>query len=127
MVSPNEIMKGSILSFEGKAQVVKGISDFIIFDGRKEWIGGSMINGEALTDEWLERLGFKNEHDGFYWEDHLTPRVISINKGNEFWYVKISVSGNEPTLLHAIAYVHQLQIIFFGLIGEHLKLPKLKK
>lgn len=58
-VSPKDILKGSILCFEGQAQVVKAVSEFIMFENRKEWIGGSLINGEPISEEWLVRFGFR--------------------------------------------------------------------
>jgi len=106
-------MKGSILSFEGKPQVVKGVSEYIIFEGRKEWIGGSLIDGEPISEKWLVDLGFKCETGNIWGNGKL---VISFY-GDSFKFM-------DSNLIYE--YVHQLQVLCFALTKEHLKLPKIK-
>lgn len=127
MISPLEIQRGSILCHEGRAKKVKAVSELILFEGEKAWIGGSMIEGEPLTEEWVMKFLFQKTDNYFYWADPLTSRIISLHPHNEStWIVKISTSGNEPMAIRAIHQVHQLQLTFFGIFREHIKLPKIK-
>jgi len=114
MISPKEIMKGCVLSYDGKAQIVKGVSEYIIFEGTKEWVGGSMINGEPISEVWLERFGFVYDPQSFLWQ--CGPIVFHLNDG------KFQLAPHGRTY----NYVHELQILYWVISGEHLKLPKLK-
>jgi hypothetical protein len=128
MISPREIMRGSILSFEGKPQIVKGVAEYIIFEGRKEWIGGSLINGEPITEAWLTRFGFDMVQEGSMalptiYRRIYCPVLVTTNfdvqcRGDFRW-----MEGNANVEL---IFVHQLQVLYFAVTGEHLKLPKLK-
>lgn len=127
-VNPKDILKGSVLCFEGQAQIVKAVSEFIMFEGRKEWIGGSMINGEPLSEVWLERFGFE------YRPDTVPKRWNKKMAGqNSTWYLYegldgiISFSPFEWNHTLKLEYVHQLQLLHFALTGEHLTVPKLKQ
>lgn len=113
MISPIEIQKGSILSHEGKPKVVKAIGDFILFTDAKAWIGGSMINGEPVSEKWLVELGFRQETGNIWGNGKL---VISVY-GNAFKFMDSNLTYE---------YVHQLQGLYFYIVGEHLKLPKIK-
>lgn len=118
MVSPLEVMKGSILSFEGKSQIVKGVAEYIMFEGRKEWIGGSLISGEPITEQWLLKLGFESDQftysKGKVW---LAPN----NKGFD-----IFTNGLSAGITRHVEYLHELQVLFFAVTREHLIIPKLK-
>lgn len=114
MISPREIQKGSILSYDGKPQVVKNISDYICFEGYKEWVGGSLINGEPISEVWLERLGFQNHKGESLWTNHKI--TIDFHEG------KFTFGGS----LRVYEYVHHLQILQFAITGEYLTIPKLK-
>lgn len=125
MVSPLEVMKGSILSFEGKSQIVKGVAEYIMFEGRKEWIGGSLINGEPITEDWLSKLGFKKKDDLWVFQ----PELMNIEyRVRDFhgWIFSKGFGKEWDSEIRTITYVHQLQGLFFYVSGEHLKLPKLK-
>jgi hypothetical protein len=115
MISVKEVMKGCILSYEGRAQVVKGISEYIIFEGKKEWIGGSLINGEPISEAWLDRLGFKLTGQHGIWGNEKIS-IVLLSDGT------FSMNG----CLIFNRYIHQLQVLIFAMTGEHLKLPKLK-
>lgn len=113
MISPKEVLKGCILSYEGKAQIVKGVSEYIIFEGKKEWVGGSLINGEPISEKWLEVFGF-TKMDQDTWSDGKID--IVLNDG----YFTTNCSRIK------YQYIHQIQVLSFALTGEHIKLPKLK-
>lgn len=113
MVSPKEIMKGAILSYEGIPQIVKSIGEYIMFEGKKEWIGPSLVRGEFISMTWLEKFNFEQTS-----YDSFSNGLLEITLGEHLFtcnYSKITYQ-----------YVHQLQLLHFALIGEHLKIPKLK-
>lgn len=116
MISPLEIMKGNLLMHEGKIEVVKGISEYIIFEKKKEWIGGSMVNGIPLTHDWLERLGFNRRPDFINVMDN-GKMTIKEHEDGKFLFV----ASRFP-----VEYVHQLQNLHFAITGEHIKVPKQK-
>ena len=121
-LSPKEIMKGAVVSYEGKTRIVKGVMDYIILEGTKEWIGGSLMNGEPLTEEWLMKLGFE-WNDTFY-----NKGKLSITLAGDSSHPKGRVYFNSWAIWnHQPEYVHQLQVLFFSLTGEHLIVPKLPK
>lgn len=127
MISPLEIQKGSILCHEGKAKRVLAIGDYIQFEGKKEWIGGSMIEGEPLSEWWLEQFGFEYRPDTV--PKRWNKKMISLHST---WYLyegldgDICFSPHEWNYTLKLKYVHQLQLLCFSLTGEHLKVPKLK-
>lgn len=114
MISPKEVQKGSIVSYEGQARIVKGVMDYIILEGTKEWIGGSLINPEPISEVWLERFGFRQEEGNIFGNGKM---VISFYL-DAFKFVDSMLTYQ---------YVHQLQLLYFSLIGEHLVIPKIKK
>lgn len=113
MISPLEIMRNSILCHEGKIKRVKAVSELILFEDSKAWIGGSMINGEPVSEKWLVELGFRQETGNIWGNGKL---VISVY-GNAFKFMDSNLTYE---------YVHQLQGLYFYIVGEHLKLPKIK-
>lgn len=120
MISPKEIMKGSVVSFDGKPHIVSGIAQYIMLEGKKEWIGGSLIDGELIDEDWLSNLGFtKNE---FGWESQEFN--FTLEKKDEGWW--IDDGEGRDLLKYRLHYVHQLQNIVFALNGEHIRVPKNK-
>lgn len=69
----------------------------------------------ALTEEWLEKFGFKHYVDGETHEMYTPFGVFEIQKH------KTLINGNECKHLQ---YVHQLQNLYFALTGEELTLKK---
>lgn len=114
MISPLEIQKGSILCHEGKPKIVKAIGDYILFTDAKAWIGGSMIEGEPLSAAWIERLGFHSTGDGNWANGVLAVSLLSDGT--------FAING----CMKFYQYVHQLQLVYFAITGEHLKVPKFK-
>lgn len=128
MITPREIMKGCIVNFEGKPHLVKGVTEFILLEGVKAWIGGSMMDGEPLSEDWLVRIGFEKAEDGdFYRQLTMLNWAISVRKnsltGDWGAYQGFFSQRQE---LRITPFVHQLQVLFFAMTGEHLKTPKLK-
>lgn len=122
-ISPKEIMRGNIVCYEGKSRIVKAVSELIMLEGDKNWIGGSLMNGEPISEVWLERLGFKKWNEGdpdYFYPDKLWMKLERT--GDCYAWVH-----NYDTIKPNIQYVHQLQVLFFSVTGEHLQLPKLPK
>lgn len=124
-ISPKELLKGCIVSYEGQPRIVKGVMDYIILEGTKEWIGGSLMTGEPISEVWLDRFGFIKDKNGWY-----MPRT-QFSLTDLFypcWMDKMLWPKDVTNFKHlSIEYVHQLQCLFFSLNGEHLQLPKLPK
>lgn len=116
MVSPKEILKGSILFYDGKTRIVKGIGDYIQFEDMKEWIGPGLVQGEPISEVWLDQLGFA-ARDGEVWSNSKMDVVFTSDNGH------ISV----PYLLREYMFIHELQLLHFTVTGAHLTVPKTKK
>lgn len=127
MISPNEILKGCVLCFEGKAQIVKGLAEYVMFEGKKEWVGGSLINGEPISEVWIEKLGFdKYDADEFFRQSDMMNWGIRVSKIFTGDWVVFQGFANQWHELRRIEYVHQLQVLYFAVTGEYLKVPKIK-
>lgn len=129
-ISSLEVMRGSILCYEGKVQKVKTVGEYIMFEGWREWVGPSLINGEPISEEWLKRLGLNliqegsMSHPAIYRKEYSHRLVISnfdvsVRGANEFYWA-------EGNTIIKLQYVHQLQLIAFAIIGHHLIIHKLK-
>jgi hypothetical protein len=80
----------------------------------KEVNGGFEIehtNPIPLTEEWLLKFGFET-NDVRYWQ--ISAFRLHINRYGE-WIFKVETFEQE------IKYVHQLQNLYFDLVGEELK------
>lgn len=115
MISPLEIQRNSILCHDGKVKVVKAIGDYILFTDAKAWIGGSMIEGEPISEVWMEKFGFEYYGEGNWGNGKISVHILI----NAFFMI----AGIEVPY----KYVHQLQLCHFALTGQHLPLPKLPK
>lgn len=113
-ISPREVLKGCIVSYEGRPRIVKGVMDYIILEGTKEWIGAGLMNGEPISTEWLERFGFKQETGNIFGNGKL---VISFY-GDCFKFIDSPITYQ---------YCHHLQILHFAITGQHLIVPRLPK
>lgn len=130
-ITPKEIMKGCIVCYDGKPRLIKAISELIMLEGDKNWIGASLMNGEPISETWLQRFGFLEQDDGGFFRQLdmqnigilITP---SYPKDPHGW---LAFRGfiNSWGELRPLEYCHQLQILFFSITGEHLPIPKLPK
>jgi hypothetical protein len=73
------------------------------------WYGGD-LEPIPLTEEWLVKFGFET-NDVRYWQ--ISSFRLHINRYGE-WIFKVETFEQE------IKYVHQLQNLYFALIGEEL-------
>jgi hypothetical protein len=125
-VEASEVMRGCVILFEGKPVKVKAISEYIMIEGRKEFIGGGFMNGEPLSEKWLLDLGFSFLDDRYYLADPKSSRIIFIMAYKYKWLADYTVNDHRDIPLRLISYVHELQVLTFAIIGQHLKVPKLK-
>ncbi len=67
-----------------------------------------------LTPEILESCGFKcNKDFGIY-------SIPNLSLDTDFYYVHIDYEGTHDRIIH-ITYLHQLQNLYFALIGKELE------
>ncbi len=72
-----------------------------------------------LTEEWLVKLGFEKDEMGYYYiDDEIYSFVDREQKG--FMLVIAYVEYKETYIKH----VHQLQNLYFALIGEELTIKE---
>lgn len=93
----------------GNIITVSGLTrDNVYFDTKGHVMGeGKPI---PLTEDWLERFGFRKSHRGKFEHDNL-PYDIYGGTG-------LYMHGVKPEIKH----VHQLQNLYFALTGEELTL-----
>jgi len=89
------------------------IEDGIDIDNADIW------NPIPLTEEWLLKFGFcQSEKDEVYY-DGLFNYALNSYKSIWHFYAHNEVNGNK-WFLRDLQYVHQLQNLYFALIGEEL-------
>lgn len=81
-----------------------------------EGIEDRPFRGIPLSPEWLERLGFKKDSQGEYYDPRevLFTVIFDGDSVNHVW--DASFTGAD------IQYVHQVQNLFFALTGKELTL-----
>lgn len=127
-ISPKEVMIGCIVSYQGQPHIVKAVSQFIMLEGHKEWIGGSQMEGEPLTLEWLDKFGFEYRSDAIpkRWNKKMVGQGSTWHLYEGLEQGSICFSPVDWNYTLKLDCVHQLQVLCFSFTREHLKLPKLK-
>lgn len=69
-----------------------------------------------LTDEWLERIGFKNDDGSFILKDNIGEITRYYYDG---WNMTFEFEFSS-SIVYGIEYVHQLQNMYFALTGKEL-------
>lgn len=125
-ISNKEIMRGSIVLYEGKVRQVKAVSELILLEGEKAWIGASLMDGEPLTEKWLTDFGFEWLLPYHRWVNNKGYEIQWYTaKGN--WFVCTYTNERLKTGERRFEFVHQLQAHYFTTTSEHLNIPKLPK
>jgi hypothetical protein len=115
-ITPRDLMSGSVVQHEGRIVKIKSVSpDFVVLEDRKEWLGGSFINGVPITEYWLQGLGFEAQ-DSNIW----------VKNGVHIVFYGVGIFQT-PVSPKTYQYVHELQVLYVALMQEHLVIPKLKK
>lgn len=134
----NELRIGNTVSYNGKEMDVYQIKHDIHF--------GHVVNQDfeikelnpiPLTEEWLTRFGFfeGNDYaageDGYWFSESHVPKIrIAFDVAHGVFVSIRYHQSHQWTDLHdpfksglsVFRYVHQLQNLYFGLIGEELKI-----
>ena len=123
----NELRLGNYVDFDGLSFTIKCISNnFIEADRGRGKVRFSIndLKPIPITEQWLLRLGFEKEKEQdkllatyFYHKNNISRVEFSDKHGNLYWH------DNYSSIYHKeIKYVHQLQNIYFALIGEELEI-----
>jgi hypothetical protein len=134
MINPSELRLGSLINYNGNPMPVYSIdlgghSFYRINDIAVNKKTGCTINGGedvygaiAITEEWLQKLGFTQDYDGFFLlEVGRKAFRISTTEDNHMVY-KHDI-GRPWTPIHdGVAYIHQLQNLYYALSGQDLTL-----
>ena len=76
----------------------------------------------TLTEEWLLKLGLKENGNYYYLDSGRQSIIVSIAQDNDFVFLYREDVGLPYKLLRFIEYVHEVQNLFFALTGEELKI-----
>lgn len=125
-----ELMRGNLVCYEGKPRIVKAVSELIMLEGDKNWIGASLMNGEPLSEAWLQKFGFESDGEGGFFRQlkmHNWGMLIKAPSLSQPDWIAFQGFVNTWQELRSMQQVHQLQNLFVSLLGEHLPIPKLPK
>ena len=67
-----------------------------------------------LTEDWLLKFGFSHSQKKYYYNGYF---VCKINKA---FNCLIYIGNNDYKQLNTVNYVHELQNLYFALVGEEL-------
>lgn len=120
----NEFRIGNYVSFEDRIFKIDSIANvFPTLDTAEFGIGvvdWNNIKPVPLTEEWLLNFGFNKKVDEYVFQDYA---IEDIHNGvtwilKEFDYDSVCFVA----IGKGINYVHQLQNLYFALVGEELEL-----
>lgn len=81
------------------------------------------IKPELLTEEWLERFGFKWKEEETYPNlKYWTNKKCHVDLINNRFHIPKYKEGDDHVSIRRSLYVHQLQNLFYTLTGEELTL-----
>ena len=113
----SELRIGNLISYCNQPVNIMGLNNecvelgyFIDSIGFERELPNNDIQPIPLTEEWLEKFGFKVHNEKAYLLQNYT---VDLN-GN-FWIINHKLSGN-------IKYAHQLQNLYFSLTGKELEI-----
>ena len=114
----------------GITEVVGGIGLFTIdlYDYKKHFTeqvarveGLGNIIGIPLTEEWLLRFGFKMDGIGHWWMNEEFDFYEFVDRNEDGFMLVIAGEEHKETY---VKHVHQLQNLYFALVGEELKIQE---
>lgn len=124
----NELRIGNLVLDEDGDEMPIGSLDArrtIVFHSEAVWSEIDTLRGIPLTEEWLERLGFER-HMTTIW--HLeTNLCYYVDKEKRFyqftiyWNEEQGFYHSEQSPTENMAFVHQLQNLYFALTGQELE------
>lgn len=124
----NELRLGNLFSYEQTTHVVTAISNTNSKYADSKWLKGDGIEYYRhdidemkpipLTEEWLLKFGFKKYNRVWYLKDpELDLKIFPFSIWEDLSY-------NTGELTPPLDFVHQLQNLFFALVGEELTLAE---
>lgn len=116
MIQINELRIGNLIQ-EGKVEQIDNSIDEIYYSGDGYYLSNYCCNLNAipLTKEWLLKLGFFKYNNAYVLEK---PKENTIDFSFSVWQDMTYNSSEFPVKLD---YVHQLQNLYFALIGSELQ------
>lgn len=117
MISASELRIGNIVSQGGKPKIVSSIThgNVIGLSEPDDYYYVGLLEGVDLSPDWLEKAGFVKFKTDIY--DNGRLRVW-----NGLAYLKHEDTNDAYYIPNSIHFVHQLQNIFFSLIGHELEI-----
>jgi hypothetical protein len=124
MIKPEELRIGNLVSLRGEVVTVKGIGINSALHERGENPAWD-LEGIILTEEWLVKFGLIDSNSN-------TNKKLSFKIQENEWdstgdatfkYWSIFINGRIIDM-YSLKYVHQLQNLYFALLGEELILNK---
>lgn len=120
MIHQKELRVGNFICLSRDKSVIKVIPQ-IISD-----VGDIIISGFykpiPITEEWLEKLGFKN-HGHYYTLDFRAGTIAYDGRLN----LTLGFPPGGVSVIPEIKYVHQLQNLYFALAGKELHLKQVEQ
>lgn len=128
MIKANELRIGNLLFMHGILVKVTSINEngFTVEPLQQEYVIGWTIDvewhGVPLTHEILEMCGFEYIETGVY--GYCDKNHIIYPHKNDEWRFNIFCANDDDCAI-TIKYIHQLQNLYFALMGEEIeiKLP----
>lgn len=116
MIQINELRIGNLIQ-EGKVEQIDNSIDEIYYSGDGYYLSNYCCNLNAipLTKEWLLKLGFFKYNNAYVLEK---PKENTMDFSFSVWQDMTYNSSEFPVKLD---YVHQLQNLYFALIGSELQ------
>ena len=116
MIQINELRVGNLIQ-EGKVEQIDNSIDEIYYSGDGYYLSNYCCNLNAipLTKEWLLKLGFFKYNNAYVLEK---PKENTMDFSFSVWQDMTYNSSEFPVKLD---YVHQLQNLYFALIGSELQ------
>jgi hypothetical protein len=124
MIKINELRIGNLFDFYDKIKPVMAIdSSFnrIAYGLDKDtsyfWCYSDEAFPIPLTDRWMIKFGKRKKND--FSDNYILKLGLEIVKGEDGWELLL---GKDEIIVATIHYVHQLQNLYFALVGEELAL-----
>jgi len=117
-----ELRIGNWVIVNEECQIEAIIHDVVDVSTRFETYVLDTVKPIPLTEEWLERFGFEKDEE--YDEGGLVDYRFTLMKGSlefvSFWNSEDLMGVNQPQTGVDVEHVHQLQNLYFALMGEEL-------
>ena len=121
MIQINELRVGNLIQ-EGKVEQIDNSIDEVYYSGDGYYLSNYCcnLNPIQLTEEWLLKFGFDETKE---MEDFFSKTKYKLlTKGAlTFWYYPMW-NGIENKNYEHIKNVHQLQNLYYSLVGSELQL-----